>query len=333
MRVCFKPGSTRLISTDADGIHCQQNLRGPLIKDCWFEGMADDGINIYAPPTRVIEGHSPRELVVSGASTIETGDRLQIIDPASGRVRGESAVAQTQAWHGKQKLTLAQPITGIVPGADYGSADTIYNLTRCGAGYVIRGNQFDRFRGRGILLRAGDGLIENNRFTEPSISGIVLANEPDWPEGPIPRNIMIRGNTLHGGGDDALIRIMAFRLGHGLAQGRPLRGVTIESNRFMNPTGTVLYVGAARDITIRHNTITFESGVRLLRRSPAVDLVNCEGVTIENLTLADPGHGYQTAVAVDSTVEMGEAGVRIKNLNTDLGGRPAAVDARLQPQR
>jgi hypothetical protein len=327
LHVRYKPGTDRLISTDADGVHCAQNIRGPRIEGCSFEGMADDAINLYSPATIVRERLSPTELIVSGA-VIESGDRLQIIDPQSGRVRGETVAARIEPLAGKQKLALAAPVNGIVAGADYQSADTIYNLTRCGAGYVIRGNQFNRFRGRGILLRAGDGIIEGNSFTDPSSNDIVLANEPDWPEGPIPWNIMIRGNTFRGGGDDALIRIMAFRLRHQLAQGRSLRGITIESNRFTNPPGMVIYVGAASGVAIRNNQITLEPGVKPRRSDSAVGLFNCEGVTIENLTVTDPGQGYQTVVRIDSTVEKGAAGVRINNLKAGLDGRPAVRDGR-----
>lgn len=328
LRVRFKPGTNRLISTDADGVHCQQNIKGLRIEDCSFEGMADDGINIYAPATIVRECLSATQLVVSGGGVIEKGDRLQVIDPQSGRVRGESVAAKIEPLGGKKKLTLATPVAGMVAGADYQNADTLFNLNRCGAGYVIRGNHFNRFRGRGILLRAGDGLIEDNHFTEPSSNDIVLANEPDWPEGPIPWNIMIRGNTFQGGGDDALIRIRAFRLKHQLAQGRSLRNITIENNRFVNPPGMVIYVGAAREVMIRNNQITLAAGASVRRSGPAVELENCQGVTIENLTVSDATRKIQTAVRIDSTVEKGEAGVKIKNLKADLGGRPPVADAR-----
>jgi hypothetical protein len=113
-----------------------------------------------------------------------------------------------------------------------------------------------------------------------------------------------------------------------LAQGRSLRGITIESNRFTNPPGMVIYVGAASGVAIRNNQITLEPGVKPRRSDSAVGLFNCEGVTIENLTVTDPGQGYQTVVRIDSTVEKGAAGVRINNLKAGLDGRPAVRDGR-----
>jgi len=41
-------------------------------------------------------------------------------------------------------------------------------------------------RRNGCLLRAGNGLVEDNIFADTTGAGVVLTNEPDWPEGPVP---------------------------------------------------------------------------------------------------------------------------------------------------
>ena len=80
LEVRFAPGTNRLLTTDADGVHCQQNRSGPVIEDCYFEGMADDAINIYAPPNVLREIRSPTQWLVSpGAlSSRATGCRCSI---------------------------------------------------------------------------------------------------------------------------------------------------------------------------------------------------------------------------------------------------------------
>ncbi|MHB8898764.1 MAG: hypothetical protein ACYC6Y_08460 [Thermoguttaceae bacterium] len=40
LEVRFAPGTNRFLTTNADGVHCQQNRSGPVIEDCYFEGMA-----------------------------------------------------------------------------------------------------------------------------------------------------------------------------------------------------------------------------------------------------------------------------------------------------
>lgn len=337
LHVRFKPGTDRLISTDADGVHCQQNLKGPLIEGCSFEGMADDGINIYSPANIVREVLSSTEFVISKRSAIEEGDRIQVIDPKTGLVRGEAEVTQLQLQLQRQPdqsagglwaVSLSEPIEGVVGGEDFTGADTMYNLTRCGAGYVVRGNQFNRFRGRGILLRAGEGLVEGNAFTNPSSNDIVLANEPDWPEGPIPWDIKIRNNTFTRGGNDTIIRIMAFRLGHKLAVGRTLRGITIEDNLFTNPPGTAIFVGAAKDVVIRNNRIIREAGSAFPKNQPAVKLENCGGISIENLAVSDPGQTYKTVLHIGDTVDKGEGGIKIDNMKGDWDALPPVKDDR-----
>ena len=50
VKITFKPGSDRLISTPKDGFHCKHNAIGPIIEDGLFEGMLDDTINISVCP-------------------------------------------------------------------------------------------------------------------------------------------------------------------------------------------------------------------------------------------------------------------------------------------
>lgn len=320
LHVRFKPGTDRLISTDADGIHNQQNIKGPLVEGCSFEGMADDAINIYSTAAVVREVLSSTMFAISRNGAIEKGDRLQVIDPKTGQVRGEAEVAQiepSRAVGNLRNVTLSEPVAGVVAGKDSRSGDMIFNMTRCGAGYVIRSNQFNRFRGRGILTRAGNGLIEGNTFTNPSSNDIALADEPDSAEGPVPWNIKIRNNIFTGGGDDAVIRIITFRSGFKLADGRSLRDITIEDNLFTDPPGTAIFIGAAKNIVIRNNRIIRKLGAPFRKNQPALDLANCGGIVIENLIVSDPGRTYSAFVHIGKTVDPDDSGIKITNMKND----------------
>ncbi|AHF92261.1 alpha-1,2-mannosidase [Opitutaceae bacterium TAV5] len=335
LQVRIRPGTDRLISTDADGVHCQQNIKGPLIENGEFEGMADDAINIYAPAVVVREVSSPTRIRVSGyAGSIKAGDKLQIIEPGSGTVKGEALVSQIQPAPGAKgtlwTLDFATPVPELRAGENSRTADTLYNLSRCGAGYVIRNNRFLHFRGRAVLLRAGDGIVENNTFVAPSANSIVMANEPDWPEGPMPWQITIRRNTFQGGGDIP-VNIISYRLGHQPAEGRSLRGVTIENNRFFNPAGTAIRLQSTGDIAIRDNRIELQPGSPRPRRTdPLVSVNNSENVVIENLTVDDPDRKSDAAVHIDALTAKGEAGVRIDNLRASpaSAGHPPVSDMR-----
>ena len=100
LEVRFAPGTTRLLTANADGVHCQQNRSGPVIEDCYFEGMADDAINLYAPPNVVARNPLPDPMAGLARCPVLPGDRLQVLDPKTGRVRGEVKVDGRAKWNG-----------------------------------------------------------------------------------------------------------------------------------------------------------------------------------------------------------------------------------------
>ena len=152
LEVRFAADSKRLLTTDADGVHCQQNRSGPVIENCYFEGMADDAINIYAPPNVPREIRSPTQWLVSPGCLVLPGDRLQVLDPQTGRLRGAVQAVDVEVERRALLLTLDKPLEGAVAGADHRSADTLYNLDACGAGFQIRRNHMHGNRRYGCLL-------------------------------------------------------------------------------------------------------------------------------------------------------------------------------------
>jgi hypothetical protein len=337
LEVRFAPGSTRLLTTNADGVHCQQNRTGPIIENCYFEGMADDAINIYAPPSIVHEVRSPREWLVSAGGRIRPGDQLQILDPRTGKVRGVARAVSVRPDGRHALLEVDTPVDGIIGGSDHRSGDTLYNLDACGAGFQIRGNHFYGHRRYGCLLRAGNGIVEDNVFEETMGAGVVLTNEPDWPEGPAPWNIVIRGNRFIRGGASAgygerphgaALSIRGSRLGHATAEGESIHGITVENNTFIDRPGAAIYIGGATDVTLRGNRIEGGADVELRRRGGAIVLERASSITITDTTVADVRPNMTSAIEILRSVQAGDA-VTITNLKSDLApGKPAIVDQR-----
>ena len=81
----------------------------------------------------------------------------------------------------------------------------IYNLTRCGADYVIRNNRFCNHRRHGMMLKAPHGLVEGNILDGLGGLGIVVGNDPEWPEGAIPFDLTIRNNSIKDVGRFSLV--------------------------------------------------------------------------------------------------------------------------------
>lgn len=337
LEVRFAPGTNRLLTTDADGVHCQQNRSGPVIENCFFEGMADDAINLYAPPNALREIRSPTQWLVSPGCLVLPNDRLQVLDPQTGRLRGEVRAVDVKVEQRAFLLTLDKPLEGAVAGADHRSADTLYNLDACGAGFRIRGNHMRGNRRYGCLLRAGGGVVEHNTFEDTTGAGVVLTNEPDWPEGPVPWGITIRGNRFLRGGTclgyadsphGAALSVRATRLGHGLAEAEAIRDVIIEDNDFEDRAGTAVFIGGASNVAASHNRIQAAPSAERRRKGPAILIERSSRVTLADNAVRDPRPGTTAAVGISPNVARAEDGVRISGLDAKLHAQAQVVDDR-----
>ena len=236
-------------------------------------------------------------------------------------------------------LTLDKPLEGVVAGADHRSADTLYNLDACGAGFQIRRNHMNGNRRYGCLLRAGGGVVEDNIFEDTTGAGVVLTNEPDWPEGPVPWGITIRGNRFLRGGTclgyadsphGAALSVRPARLGHGLAEAEAIRDVIIENNEFEDRAGTALFVGGASNVSVSNNRIHAAPDAELRRNGPAILIERSSGVTLADNAVSDPRLGTTAAVEISPTVAPAEDGVRISGLDAELHAQAqVVVDRRL----
>jgi hypothetical protein len=303
--------------------------------------MADDAINLYAPPNVLLEIRSPAQWLVSPGALIRPGDQLQVLEPQTGRVRGEVKVLGAKVERRAFLIDLDRPMEGAVAGADHRSADTLYNLDACGAGFQIRRNHVNGNRRYGCLLRAGGGVVEDNTFEDTTGAGVVLTNEPDWPEGPVPwgiairRNRFIRGGTCLGYADSpqgAALAVRATRLGHGLAEVESIRDVTIESNEFHDRAGTALFVGGASRVTVRTNRFSATADAELRRTGPVILIERSSGVALIENTVSDLRRGTTAAVEIGASVTSGDSGVRVSGPNASLAAEATQIiDRRTMP--
>lgn len=326
--VIRRPNTNRLLSSDADGIHCSQSRIGPLIEDCVFENIGDDSLNIYAPVNRIIEISNSDELILSKHGLLQQGDQLQIYNSSEGIVLAERTVKTVEELPDQRyRVKLNRPAVEVYAGTGSLSADAVFNLSASGRGYIIRNNRMIGQRRHGIMVRGGEGIIENNYIRDVGGLGIVLANDPDWPEGPIPGNIIIRNNTLiHAGNtsgyahrkDSGAIQLINMRAGYELGKGRDVKNIVIEGNRIIDPVTAAIFVGGARDIKILNNEVTASGNVSLYEKSAAVKLMNCENVEIDGLKLEDYRSNRIAAIEVNNDVVPGAKGVAIKNLHIKI---------------
>ncbi len=331
-----RPGTDRLLSTNSDGVHMQQNLRGPIIENCRFEGMADDGINIYYNPNTITAVISDTVIRASLDGVIEADDLLQFFDPYEGRILAEVEVKEVRPTPDNEyRITLATPVSGIRAAPE---GHMIYNLSRCGADYVIRNNRFRNHRRHAMMLKAPYGLIEHNLIESVGGLGIVVGNDPEWPEGVIPHDLVLRDNSIKDVGYSrwygqdprgAAIQLCTKALGGRLAAERRLRNVIIENNIIINPPGAALYIGAARDIHVKGLRVFYREDGVMPREAAAVIVEDAAGVHLEGMRIESRQEASTAGLLIEASVEPGAAGVSMDAIQ--LSGPPGmktAIDKR-----
>ncbi len=205
--VTRRPGTDRLLSSNADGFHCKNMRKGPTVEDSTFEYMQDDGINIHGMFGFVKEEVNGNQLILLPRfeSGILAGDTLEFFDPETHASKGKFKVAKVGNLPNLPpgEAALYGPLSGIVKSVSLETAvqlaarDRYINLSASGAGFVIRNNQFGPLRYRGMLIRTADGMIENNTVHDTGNGGIYLESCFGVDsEGPYVQNVIVRNNTL-----------------------------------------------------------------------------------------------------------------------------------------
>jgi pectate lyase-like protein len=290
------PGTTRLLSTNADGIHSKWNRTGPTLEGCSFSAMHDDAFTFHGTGTRVlrIEGSA---LVVERQEFFRAGDELAVIDQATGQTRGTAKIrdASLVKWRDQPavRLELDGAVAGTVSWEAMGGQaalpprldqvtpperrpDLVADLTAIGSGFAVRRCTFARHNG-GSRVYAWNGVIEDSRYERINGHPIQIGMELYWPEVYEARNLVVRRNQFVDNAGDSNIAIRDL-LGLLTRPGKALgnRDIEISENRFSGyGAAGALSVSNAQDVRVSSNE--FNGGGTDV--PVALDL--CRSVTID----------------------------------------------------
>lgn len=268
------PGSGRLLSTNADGIHCKYDRRGPLVERCRFSGMHDDGFTFHSIGLRVLQAESANVLIVERNEFFRAGDEIAVIGQTTGVTRGTATIREAGLVRWRDRLAVRlvseRPVSGVVGFEALGETmlpanpesrtplerrpDLVADLATLGSGFVVRDSVFARFRGGGRVY-ASDGKVEGNRFEQLSLHPIQLGMELFWPEVYHANRVSISNNTFVGNVGRANVRIQDLLGNFRPARTLGNREITIAQNRFegYGPDGAI-FVGNADGVSITGNT-------------------------------------------------------------------------------
>jgi hypothetical protein len=172
----------------------------------------------------------------------------------------------------------------------------VYILERQGDGFIVHDNVIRNKRARGILIKASDGLIDNNVIEWNGMSGIVISPEFYWMGSGPSRNITISNNTLkecwmqaeHWGASQAgAICVTAAKLEGGFSPAGIQNDITISNNTMDGCYGVQILTTSAKNILIENNTVSNwknrNHGANLgLIGNYMVWLENCDRVRLNN---------------------------------------------------
>ncbi len=330
----------RFFSTNADGIHMRGSRGHVLIDGCSFQGMADDGINVHSSAISITGQPSLDKILVSKHTySVSPGDTLVLVYSEKAEVGTTMKVLEVQEEGWTWLLTLDRELPPLTTGEGFSTSDNLYNLSEAANPFVIRNCHFGDYRGRGILVSAHGGLIENNLFDLREGWSVIFNYESTrWAEGPIAHDVTVRNNKFNanGGYAPAILSVLYGRDGTTdvltTSPVRSFRNLCIEGNRFSEYGRPAIDLGNARDVLIRDNRIQCTDTVYRPRDSYAsVMLKNCENVAIDSLWVTDKDIKHYAAVDIDTDCSPGNT-ISIKNLEMD--GHPSSqevMDHRLPP--
>ncbi len=299
-----KPLEGRIFSATSDGIHARGSRGNLLIENCSFDGMADDGINIHSSALSVKKQTAPNQFVAKKHTySVRVGDKLRLVRSETAACLMDTTVTAVEDLGEGWKVTVADTLPKLATGEGFGASDNFYNLSESATPFIIRNCHFKNFRGRGVLVSGIGGIVENCTFEQPEGWSVVLHYESArWAEGPLAHDLVIRNNTFYGKGsaDHAAIRSEITARTESGPEGRPFHTIRIEGNRFHDYAQPVMDIHHARDITIRDNRIFCSAEApRKHADYAAIELFDCENVTIEELAVEDAKADAAVKIAAD----------------------------------
>lgn len=272
----------RLRAINADAFHSKAAVVGPTVTNCIFRYHADDCIAINTSFYKVMTAKGTTVDVVSPLSQLKMkpGDTLRFVK-YDGSIAGESVLLNMEtatdfsqkdldAVNSKYHFTVEKrkhsAVTRLTLSCkvDVDNGGVVSSLTRGGNGFVLRNNILGHTRARGILVKASNGVIENNEVVGCELGGIVLAPELVWLEAGFSHNVLVQNNRI--------IDCMFANSSYGIEQAAPLCVVAINANDEVAPAG------GFRQICVRHNTI-------INSPEPAMIFTSIDGGVVEHNTV------------------------------------------------
>lgn len=292
----------------ADGVHIQGSRGKVIMEDCLFSHLTDDAMNLYQWSGDVQKVISATELHVETIrSPLSVGDRLEIVEPSTGRILGTSKIKELLPVDGqrvdrKAHVILETPITGIKTGVETG-AYYWYTKEKTFIGTEIRNCTFQYNRGRGLVLCTSDTLVEGCTFD--TISNQAVQGWFDGHEGYELQNFVFRNNTVTGcnyltrevdNGQNGMVQISTNNNGYVQSPFLTHTNIEISGNKFTDYHGCAVGIGNCYNVTLTNNRFNLKEASNSYSKNNAVFVSNSEKILIEGNQFNDDKPGLTAAI-------------------------------------
>lgn len=263
----------RLRSSGADGIHVKGSSGQVGMVGCRAEYTGDDSLVLTSPYAMVVGAPASDtvRVVFKRYSIYAPGDLLELYEHASTqrveRTLTSMTVAPLTESQVKALTDLYFPDGRFVEYIAYDLAldapvnatpgDFISNHDRSNEGFLIADCHVQNTRARGILIKAGNGVVSNCVVDTTWLPGLQMRPEPAiWLEGDYSRDVQVIGNTFNNCGINKQAN-GSIRLDSEDAYGWNAHGhenILFENNVVSNAPGISLYMAYAANVELRNNS-------------------------------------------------------------------------------
>lgn len=205
VRVMPRPGTDRLISTNADGIHMSYLQSNNRVRSCYINRTMDDGIALNSMFLAVISkvtGSRTMTATRYDQTAVPNGTLVTFLNPATGQTYGSPLhVASQNPPYGSTRdynPQVTYTFDGDLPALQAGFGLIYGDPANRGQGTIVEKNIVeDVLFARGIFLGGVSGItVQNNIVRRTNCGGIVVHQDlAAYPSAPN-QNIQIVRNTV-----------------------------------------------------------------------------------------------------------------------------------------
>ena len=323
----------RWITTNGDGVHIQANSGKLVMKNCLFEGLTDDCINLYQRATVIPEMISKQTFVLDGSATgtrvtQNVGETLIFYNPNSGETLGEAKVTKIENILGsstvyKAKVTVDKPIDGIIIGSEAENATNVYIKEKGHNGSTITNCTFRYIRAGGVCIRANDATIEGNTFEHISNCAVNVAV---WSsEGSAVDGIKILNNTVtdcayHNSYTNTFKAgaISIYMLNYARTAQVPNvihQNVVVKGNTMNGWHGRAMWVANSKHVEIADNIFNGDEKLGIYDIKETIYINECEDIKVSGNEFHDNTSEYSGSIVYDG---KSVKGIQFSNNTFDI---------------